>query len=86
MPSGVLTQRPGPLRFKAARQYNQCMTAMRYIYWQHEDMWLGYFEEFPDYWTQGETLDELQANLKDLHDELTGGSIPGVRRAAELQV
>jgi len=49
-------------------------------------MWLGYFEEFPDYWTQGETLDELQANLKDLHDELTGGSIPGVRRAAELQV
>ena len=75
-----------PLRFPVIRQYNQRMTTMRYIYWQHEDIWLGYFEEFPDYWTQGETLDELRTNLKDLHDELTGGKIPGVRRAAELQV
>jgi hypothetical protein len=26
----------------------------KYIYWQDDDMWLGYFEEYPDYWTQGE--------------------------------
>lgn len=29
-------------------------------------MWLGYFEEFPDYLTQGETLEGLQENLRDL--------------------
>jgi predicted RNase H-like HicB family nuclease len=62
------------------------MKTMRYVYWQHDDTWLGYLEEFPDYWTQGETLDELQENLKDLYQELTGGSIPEVRRVAELQV
>jgi predicted RNase H-like HicB family nuclease len=28
-------------------------------------MWLGYFEEFPDYLTQGETIEELQENLRD---------------------
>ena len=49
---------------------------VRYVYWQHENMWLGYLEEFPDYWTQGETLEELQENLRDLYNELTGGKIP----------
>ena len=49
-------------------------------------MWLGYLEEFPDYMTQGESLDELKENLKDLYEELTSGRIPGVRRVAELEV
>jgi predicted RNase H-like HicB family nuclease len=62
------------------------MKTLRYIYWQDEDMWLGYIEEFPDYITQGETLEELQDNLRDIYDDLTGGKIPAVRRAAELQI
>ena len=49
-------------------------------------MWLGYWEEFPDYLTQGESLAELQENLRDLYRELTGGAIPGVRRVAELSI
>jgi predicted RNase H-like HicB family nuclease len=31
------------------------MEKTRYIYWQDEDMWLGYLEEYSDYWTQGES-------------------------------
>jgi hypothetical protein len=49
-------------------------------------MWLGYFEEFPDYLTQAETLDELQENLRDLYVDLTSGEIPGIRRVSELKV
>jgi predicted RNase H-like HicB family nuclease len=49
-------------------------------------MWLGYFDEFPDYITQGETQEELRENLKDIYAELTSGNIPGVRRAAELHI
>lgn len=49
-------------------------------------MWLGYFEEFPDYLTQGETLEELQENLRDLYKELSSGELPGIRRVAELAV
>lgn len=44
-------------------------------------MWLGYIEEFPDYMTQGETLDELQENLKDIYDDLAGDKVPGVPHA-----
>ncbi len=59
---------------------------MRYIYWQDGNMWLGYLEEFPDYMSQGESLEELQENLKDIYQELTSGNIPGVRKVAELQL
>jgi len=47
---------------------------------------VGYFEEFPDYLTQGESLGELEENLRDLYLDLTTGEIPGIRRVAELTV
>ncbi len=62
------------------------MQTARYIYWQDEEMYLGYLQEFPDYLTQGESLAELQENLRELYEDLTSGKIPGVRRAAELEI
>ena len=62
------------------------MGNVRYVYWQDGDIWLGYLEEFPDYITQGETLDDLREHLLDLYEDLTGGKIPSVRRVAELAV
>lgn len=58
----------------------------KFTYWQDEEMFLGYLEEFPDYMTQGESLEELQENLKDIFHELTNGKIPCVRRVAELDI
>ncbi|SMC26729.1 hypothetical protein SAMN02746041_02737 [Desulfacinum hydrothermale DSM 13146] len=58
----------------------------KYVYWQGDRMWLGYRAEYPDYWTQGETLEELQENLKDLYRDLSSGAIPHVRRIGELEV
>jgi hypothetical protein len=52
----------------------------RYVYWQGGKHWLGYFEEFPDYPTQGETLDDLKDHLRDLYPNLTSGAVPGVHR------
>jgi len=62
------------------------METLRYVHWQDGDLWLGYIEEYPDYWTQGKTVAELEENLKDIYKELTSGRIPGVRRVAELQI
>jgi predicted RNase H-like HicB family nuclease len=62
------------------------MNAPRYVYWQDGDMWLGYLEEYPDYMTQGTTLEELQENLRDIHADIVGGEIPGVRHVAELPI
>lgn len=60
------------------------MKTARYVHWQDQGMWLGYFEEFPDYRTQGESLEQLQENLRSLYADLISGEIPGIRRVAEL--
>ena len=62
------------------------MDKKRYMYWKDEDMWVGYLVEYPDYMAQGGTIGELKENLKDIYIELTSGSVPFVRRIAELEV
>ncbi len=62
------------------------MDKIRYVFWQDGDQWLGYFEEYPDYMTQGEDLEDLKNHLRDLYRDLTSGQIPSVRRVAELEV
>ena len=62
------------------------MQTIRYVYWEDDGAWLGYLQEFPDYWTQGETLDDLKEHLQDLYADLTSGELPGVRKVGELVV
>lgn len=62
----------------------QAMESTKYIYWQDQGKWLGYLQDYPDYWTQGESLEDLQVHLRDLYLDLTSGEIPGVRKLAEL--
>jgi predicted RNase H-like HicB family nuclease len=62
------------------------MIKQKYIFWKDENMWLGYLEEYPDYWTQGETEEDLKANLLDIYKDLTGGAIQNVRKVAELEI
>ncbi len=42
-----------------------------HVRWQDGAMWLGYFEEFPDYWTQGESVSELEVDLRDLYRDIS---------------
>ena len=58
----------------------------KYVYWKDGDEWLGYLAEYPDYLTQGKTLDELKENLKDIFLELESGAIPVVRKIGELEI
>jgi len=62
------------------------METKKFVYYQDDNMFIGWIEEFPDYKTQGETLFELQENLKDIYEELTSGRIPHVLHVGELLV
>ncbi len=62
------------------------MEKKRFVYWKEDDMWIGYLEEYPDYWTQGESFEEFKENLRDLYKDLSSGAIPCVRRVDELEV
>jgi len=62
------------------------MQTIKYVYWQEDGHWLGYLQDWPDYWTQGETFDDLIAHLKDLYLDLSSGQIPGARKVGELTI
>jgi predicted RNase H-like HicB family nuclease len=62
------------------------MQTVKYVYWQEGDTWLGYLQDYPDYWTQGESLEDLVEHLKDLVIDLAGGQIPGARKVGELVI
>ncbi len=62
------------------------MQRVNIVYWEEEGGWLGYLQEYPDYWTQGESLDDLKEHLKDLYQDLSGDQIPGIRRVGELVI
>ena len=40
---------------------------MNMVYWKSEKFWLGKLLEHPEIMTQGETLEELEANLRDAY-------------------
>jgi predicted RNase H-like HicB family nuclease len=62
------------------------METVEFVHWQEDDVFLGYLLDYPDYWTQGETLDDLKDHLIDLYRELTRGELPGIRKVDELVV
>jgi hypothetical protein len=62
------------------------MKTRAYTYWQIGSAWLGYFDEFPDYLTQGESLADPKDHLMDLYRDLTSGEIPSIRHHAEPEL
>ncbi|MCW5549516.1 MAG: type II toxin-antitoxin system HicB family antitoxin [Opitutaceae bacterium] len=62
------------------------MKTLDFTYWQDGHQWVGHLDEFPDYQTQGESIEDLKAHLMDLYKDLSSGVIPNVRRRAKLEV
>ena len=61
---------------------------VKIVYWQDSEdgMWLGHLDAYPDYMTQGSTLDELKENLKDIFHEIDAKTIPMVRTHEDMAV
>ncbi len=62
------------------------METKKYVYYEEDGKFVGWLEEYPDYRTQGENMDELRANLLDLYKDLSSGEIPRVHRIGELSI
>jgi predicted RNase H-like HicB family nuclease len=62
---------------------------VEYTYWKSDGGWfLGYLNDWPDQWTQGKTVKELEEMLLDLYDlqqQEDHKEIP-VRRTGKLKV
>lgn len=42
-----------------------------FTYWQSGRFFVGFLNEYPDYQTQGESLEDLKEHLVDLYNDLT---------------
>jgi len=73
-------------RTRASRSWHISSGRIAHLRWQDGPDWLGYLEDYPDYMTQGGSLDELRANLLDLYRDLTSGELEKVRRVGRLQI
>ena len=59
----------------------------RITFWKEADgRYLGYLNEYPDHWTQGDDLADLKEQLRDLFHTFRSEEIPGIRKEEELEV
>ena len=49
--------------------------AHNYTYWKQDGFFVGYLDEYPEYSTQGTTLDELKYMLGDILDAIRVGDL-----------
>lgn len=62
------------------------MRTVKYTFWRDGEFFLGFLNEYPEYWTQGYSKDELMENLKDLLIDLESGEVPFIRKVEEMAV
>lgn len=59
----------------------------KFTYWLEDDgKFLGYLNDYPDHWTQGESLEDLKDHLRDLHDTFSSETIPGIKKVEDLEL
>ena len=57
---------------------------MTMIYWKGDKYWLGKLLERPEIMTQGETIEELEENLKDAYLLMTMDDVPNEYQVKEI--
>ena len=56
-------------------------------YWKESDgKYLGYLNDYPEHWTQGENLEDLKEHLLDLYREFSRNDLPGIKKVEEIEV
>ena len=56
------------------------------LYWKSEKYFLGKLLEHPEIMTQGETLEELEENLRDAYELMVLDDIPANYRIKEITI
>ena len=59
---------------------------LKMIYWKSDKFWLGRLVEHPEIMTQGRTLKELEANMRDAYQMMVLDDVPGGYALKEIAV
>lgn len=61
-------------------------TKMNMIYWKSDKFWLGKLLEHPEIMTQGETLEELEDNIREAYLLMALDDVPEQYQVREITV
>lgn len=61
-------------------------TKMTMVYWKSDKFWLGKILEHPEIMTQGETLEELEENIKDAYLLMAMDDVPKEYKTKEITI
>jgi predicted RNase H-like HicB family nuclease len=59
-------------------------TRLKMVYWKGKKFWVGKLLEHPEIMTQGETLEELEENMKEAYILMTMEGVPEGHKVKEL--
>jgi predicted RNase H-like HicB family nuclease len=48
---------------------------LSYSWWMEDDFYLGYIDTYPQYPTQGESLEDLESGLKEIYSWIKDGTL-----------
>lgn len=73
-------------RVRAIQKGDEMKNTLTMIYWKGDRYWLGKLREHPEIMTQGETLEELEENIKDAYQLLVMDDVPAEFEMKEIAV
>ena len=56
------------------------------VYKREKGWFVGHIQEYPDYESQGKTLEELKGNLIEIYDDIRKGLVPDAEPFQILEV
>ena len=56
------------------------------VYWKSEKFWLGKLLEYPEIMTQGESIEELEQNLRDAYKMMVMDDVPQNYQVKEIAI
>jgi len=67
-------------------QGDKMETKLKMVYWKSKKFWLGKLIEHPEIMTQGETLEELEENMRDAYLLMAMEDVPDKYEVKELTI
>ena len=61
-------------------------TSMTLLYWKGERFWLGKLLEHPEIMTQGETIDELEQNIREAYMLMAMEDVPEEHKTKKIAI
>ena len=61
-------------------------TSMTMVYWKSDHFWLGKLLDHPEIMTQGESLEELEENIKDAYLMMAMDEVPSGHQFKEIRL